>query len=116
MKVLLSWLKEFAPDIDGDPAVLSDVLSALGLTVEEMTVTGSVPDSVVLGGCWSCAPIPTPTGSSSSKWTTGRGTTLQVCCGAFNMAVGDLVPLARVGTVLPSGVGDSPPQIEGPDF
>ena len=25
-------------------------------------------------------------------------------CGAFNMAVGDLVPLATLGTVMPSGM------------
>ena len=29
---------------------------------------------------------------------------LQICCGAFNMAVGDLVPLATVGTTMPSGM------------
>jgi len=49
MKVLLSWLREFAPEIEGDPASRGDVLSALGLTVEETTVAGSVPDGVVLG-------------------------------------------------------------------
>jgi len=34
----------------------------------------------------------------------GSGSTLQVCCGAFNMTTGDLIPLARVGTVMPSGL------------
>ena len=34
MKVLLSWLREFAPDIDGDPAELGNTLSALGLAVD----------------------------------------------------------------------------------
>src|SRR5947209_19851063 len=33
----------------------------------------------------------------------GDGEALQVCCGAFNMQVGDLVPLATIGTVLPGG-------------
>ena len=104
MKVLLSWLKEFAPGIEGDPAVLSDVLSALGLTVEEMTVTGSVPDSVVLGRVLELRPHPDADRIQLVEVDDGSGTTLQVCCGAFNMAVGDLVPLARVGTVLPSGL------------
>ena len=104
MKVLLSWLREFAPDIEGDPAALSDVLSALGLTVEEMTVTGSVSDSVVLGRVLELRPHPDADRIQLVEVDDGSGTTLQVCCGAFNMAVGDLVPLARVGTVLPSGL------------
>ena len=104
MKVLLSWLKEFAPDIDGDPAALSDVLSALGLTAEEMIVTGSVPDSVVLGRVLELRPHPDADRIQLVEVDDGSGTTLQVCCGAFNMAVGDLVPLARVGTVMPSGL------------
>ena len=104
MKVLLSWLREFAPDIDGDPAALSDVLSALGLTVEEMIVTGSVPDGVVLGRVLELRPHPDADRIQLVEVDDGSGTTLQVCCGAFNMAVGDLVPLARVGTVMPSGL------------
>src|SRR4029078_6544110 len=34
----------------------------------------------------------------------GDGQALQICCGAFNMAVGDLVPLATLGTVMPDGL------------
>ena len=48
MKVLLSWLREFAPDIDGDPVELGDTLSALGLAVEEMHAIGQGLDGVVL--------------------------------------------------------------------
>ena len=50
MKVLLSWLQEFAPDIDGDPVELGETLSALGLAVEEMTITGQGLDGIVLPG------------------------------------------------------------------
>ena len=115
MKVLLSWLREFAPDIEGDPAVLSDVLSALGLTVEEMTVTGSVSDSVVLGRVLELRPHPDADRIQLVEVDDGSGTTLQVCCGAFNMAVGDLVPLARVGTVLPSGLEIARRKLRGQD-
>ena len=104
MKVLLSWLREFAPGIEGDPAALGDVLSALGLTVEDMTVTGSVPDDVVLGRVLELRPHPDADRIQLVEVDDGSGTTLQVCCGAFNMAVGDLVPLARMGTVLPNGL------------
>ena len=104
MKVLLSWLREFAPGIDGDPAALSDRLSALGLAVEEMTVTGSVPDGVVLGRVLELRPHPDADRIQLVEVDDGSPASLQVCCGAFNMAVGDLVPLARVGTVLPGGL------------
>ena len=104
MKVLLSWLREFAPGIDGDPDALGDALSALGLTVEETTVTGSAPDGVVLGRVLELRPHPDADRIQLVEVDDGSGEPLQVCCGAFNMAVGDLVPLARVGTVMPSGL------------
>jgi phenylalanyl-tRNA synthetase beta chain len=34
----------------------------------------------------------------------GDGEPLQICCGAFNMSVGDLVPLATLGTTMPNGL------------
>ena len=39
MKVLLSWLQEFAP-IDGDPQELADTLTDVGLVVEEVSTVG----------------------------------------------------------------------------
>ena len=113
MKVLLSWLREFAPGIDGDPGALSDVLSALGLTVEEMTVTGAMPGGVVLGRVLDLRPHPDADRIQLVDVDDGSGSTLQVCCGAFNMAVGDLVPLARVGTVMPSGLEISRRKLRG---
>ncbi len=104
MKVLLSWLREFAPGIDGDPGALSDVLSALGLTVEETVVTGAMPGGVVLGRVLDLRPHPDADRIQLVDVDDGSGSTLQVCCGAFNMTVGDLVPLARVGTVMPNGL------------
>ncbi len=104
MRVLLSWLREFALDIEGDPAELSDLLSALGLTVEEMTVTGTVPEGVVLGRVLGLRPHPDADRIQLVEVDDGSGETLQVCCGAFNMTTGDLVPLARVGTVMPAGM------------
>ena len=104
MKVLLSWLREFAPGIEGDPDALSDVLSALGLTVEAMAVTGAMPGGVVLGRVLDLRPHPDADRIQLVDVDDGSGSTLQVCCGAFNMAVDDLVPLARVGTVMPSGL------------
>ncbi len=108
MKVLLSWLREFAP-IEGDPAELADHLSDLGMAVEEMRVLPPL-DGVVVARVAGLRPHPeadriqlvdVELPGASGEGTNGA---LQVCCGAFNMSVGDLVPLATVGTTMPGGL------------
>ena len=47
MKVLLSWMKEFAP-IEGDPAFLADTMTDLGMVVEEVSNTGPDWDGIVV--------------------------------------------------------------------
>lgn len=104
MKVTLSWLREFAPDIDGDPVALGETLSALGLAVEDMQLTGDVVPGVVLAKVLDLRPHPDADKIQLVDVDMGDGNALQVCCGAFNMAVGDLIPLATIGTVMPSGM------------
>ncbi len=108
MKVLLSWLREFAP-IEGDPAELADHLSDLGMAVEEMRILPSL-DGVVVARVAGLRPHPEADRIQlvdvELPGAAGAGTdgALQVCCGAFNMSVGDLVPLATVGTTMPGGL------------
>ncbi len=104
MKVLLSWLREFAPDIDGDPVELGEILSALGLAVEEMTITGQGLDGIVLAKVLELAPHPDADKIQLVQVDAGDGQPLQVCCGAFNMTEGDLIPFATIGTVMPNGM------------
>lgn len=104
MKVLLSWLREFAPDIDGDPEHLAEVLSDLGLAVEELSHVGRGLDGIVIARVLATRPHPDADRIHLVDVDAGDGEALQVCCGAFNMAVGDLVPLATVGTTMPSGM------------
>ena len=47
MKVLLSWLREFAP-IEGDPADLGEQLSGLGLAVESIKPIGEGLGGIVV--------------------------------------------------------------------
>ena len=47
MKVLLSWLRDFAP-VEGDPDRIGDQLSDLGLTVEQMSILGEGLDGIAL--------------------------------------------------------------------
>lgn len=108
MKVLLSWLREFAP-IEGDPAELADHLSDLGMAVEEMRVLPPL-DGVVVARVAGLRPHPEADRIQlvdvELPGASGEGThgALQVCCGAFNVSVGDLVPLATVGTTMPGGL------------
>ncbi|HCB37043.1 MAG TPA: phenylalanine--tRNA ligase subunit beta, partial [Acidimicrobiaceae bacterium] len=112
MKVLLSWLREFAP-VEGDPAELAGHLSDLGLAVESTTVLPAL-DGVVVGRVAGLRPHPRADRIQLVDVDVGAGapgepagaapSLLQVCCGAFNMSVGDLVPLAGVGTVMPDGM------------
>ncbi len=103
MKVLLSWLREFAPGIEGDPAELGEILSGLGLAVEDMTVTGGDLDGIVLARVVDLRPHPDADKIQLVDVDAGGGEALQVVCGAFNMAVGDLIPFAPVGTTMPDG-------------
>ena len=108
MKVLLSWLREFAP-IEGDPAELADHLSDLGMAVEEMRVVPPL-DGVVVARVAGLRPHPEADRIQlvdvELPGASGEGTdgALQVCCGAFNMSVGDLVPLATIGATMPDGL------------
>ena len=108
MKVLLSWLREFAP-IEGEPAELADHLSDLGMAVEEMRVLPPL-DGVVVARVAGLRSHPEADRIQlvdvELPGATGEGTdgALQVCCGAFNMTEGDLVPLATVGTTMPGGL------------
>ncbi len=104
MKVTLSWLREFAPDIGGDPVELSETLSSLGLTVEEMTLIGEIADGVVLARVLDLREHPRADKIQLVDVDTGDGKARQVCCGAFNMAVGDLIPFATPGTVMADGM------------
>ena len=104
MKVLLSWLREFAPDINGDPDDLSETLADLGLAVEELAHVGRGLEGIVVAEVLATRPHPDADRIQLVEVDSGDGEALQVCCGAFNMAVGDRVPLATVGTTMPTGI------------
>jgi phenylalanyl-tRNA synthetase beta chain len=103
MKVLLSWLREFAP-IDADPVRVGDELSDLGLAVESMDRIGEGLDGVVVARVLDLKAHPNADRVQLVDVDRGDGEALQIVCGAFNMTVGDLVPLATTGTVMPNGM------------
>ncbi len=103
MKVLLSWMQQFAP-IEGDPDALANTLTGLGLVVEEVSTVGVDLDGVIVAKVLELAPHPEADRIQVVQVDVGDGQPLQICCGAFNMSVGDLVPLATIGTTMPSGM------------
>lgn len=103
MKVLLSWLREFAP-FEGDPVALGEELSDLGLAVESLEHIGDISDGVVVARVLTTRPHPNAENIQLVDVDAGDGEALQIACGAFNMVQGDLVPLATPGTVLPNGL------------
>jgi phenylalanyl-tRNA synthetase beta chain len=103
MKVLLSWLREFAP-FEGDPVELGRTMSDLGMAVESLDRLGEGLDGIVVAKVLDLRPHPQADRIQLVDVDAGDGEALQICCGAFNMSVGDLVPLATLGTVMPDGL------------
>ena len=105
MKVLHSWLGEFAGDLlEHDPVVLAEHLSDLGLSVEDMVTLGAAFDGIVVAKVLALRPHPDADRIQLVDVDDGTGNPRQVCCGAFNMQVGDLVPLATDGAVVAGGL------------
>ncbi|HVC15572.1 MAG TPA: phenylalanine--tRNA ligase subunit beta [Acidimicrobiales bacterium] len=103
MKTPLSWLRDFAPFDTRDPAALVTALDELGLVVEGVERVGEGLGDVVVALVEGIEAI---AGADRIRLVTvdaGQGP-LEVVCGAWNFAPGDLVPLAPVGAVLPGGV------------
>jgi phenylalanyl-tRNA synthetase beta chain len=103
VKVLLSWLREFAP-LEGGPVELGDQMSDLGMAVESMQVLGGGLGGIVVAKVLDLRPHPDADRIQIVDVDAGDGEALQVCCGAFNMTVGDLVPFATIGATMPSGM------------
>jgi phenylalanyl-tRNA synthetase beta chain len=102
MKTLLSWLQELAPFPD-DPDLLGETFTRLGTPVEEVTLLGGEWDGIVVARVEALREHPDADKVQLVDVDAGDGP-LQIVCGAFNMAVGDLVPLATVGTTMPGGM------------
>ena len=102
MRVPLSWLRDFAP-IEVPTDELTSVLNELGLIVDGVERIGEGLDDVVVSRVAEIRPIP---GADRIRHVTvdSGADAVEVVCGAWNFEVGDLVPLAPVGTVLPNGM------------
>jgi phenylalanyl-tRNA synthetase beta chain len=97
----LSWLGDYAPFASVPVDHLVTALSDLGLVVEGTTYVGADLPGVVVAEILAIRTHPNADKIRLVDVDAGRGEPLQIACGAWNMAVGDLVPLAAVGALLP---------------
>lgn len=102
MLVPLSWLRDFAPF--GEAQNLVGVLDGLGLVVEGVEEVGRGLEDIVVVRVVRIDPIEGADRIRKILVDAGGGSESQIVCGAWNFEVGDLVPLAPVGTVLPGGM------------
>ncbi|HWL45864.1 MAG TPA: phenylalanine--tRNA ligase subunit beta [Ilumatobacter sp.] len=112
MKILLSWLNDygsFADPSDADAVQrLAEVMTGLGLAVEEVVPVGATVPGVMSARVLRTEQHP-DAGHVQRVWVdTGSGESddvvTHVWCGAFNFAPGDVVPLATLGTTMPNGM------------
>lgn len=106
MKISYNWLKQYV-DFNLTPDDLAEVLTGVGLEVEEITIFETIPgglEGVVIGEVKDCAKHPDADKLSVTKVDVGSGEHLQIVCGAPNVAAGQKVVVAMVGSTLyPSG-------------
>ncbi len=103
MKVSYKWLKEFV-DIPVSPKELANRFDLTGTAVEALIPVGAALDGIFVGHIVSKERHP----DAEKLWVTtvdvGAGEPLQIVCGAQNFEAGDKVPVATVGTTMPSGM------------
>ncbi len=98
MIVTKEWLKEWVDIGDISTEKLCEVLNEIGLEVDSVTEY-KIPDKVVVGKVLKCEKHPDADKLSVCQVDTGEET-LQIVCGAKNVAKGQLVPVATVGAKL----------------
>jgi len=101
MKVPLSWLKDYV-DINVSPKDFAHELTMSGSKVEGIEVQGEDIVNVVVGKILSLEKHPEADKLQVSKVDVGNEV-IQVITGAQNVKVGDCVPVALSGALLPGG-------------
>lgn len=109
MKISYNWLKQFI-DIEWTPEQTSELLTDLGLEVEGLEKYQSVKgglEGVVVGKVLTCKKHPNADKLKITTVDLGEDAPVQIVCGAPNVAAGQNVPVATIGTTLYTEEGDS---------
>ena len=102
MKISYNWLKQFIK-IDWKSEETAALLTDLGLEVEIVDKYQSVKgglEGIVVGHVLTCIQHPDADRLKITTVDLGNGVPVQIVCGATNVAAGQKVPVATIGTIL----------------
>lgn len=109
MKISYNWLKQFIK-IDWQSEQTAALLTDLGLEVEMVEKYQSVKgglEGIVVGHVLTCVQHPDADRLKITTVDLGDGNPVQIVCGASNVAAGQKVPVATIGTILYDKEGES---------
>src|SRR3954453_8050742 len=102
MTISYNWLSEYLPQMIA-PEELSKILTSIGLEVESMEKYESIKgglNGLVIGEVLSSEQHPNADKLKKTKVNVGNNEPLQIVCGAPNVAAGQKVVVAPVGTTI----------------
>ena len=102
MTISYKWLSEYLP-VTIDPERLSRILTSIGLEVESLEKYEEVKGGLkglIIGEVLSTEKHPNADKLTLTKVSIGNGEPLQIVCGAPNVATGQKVVVAPVGTTI----------------
>mgnify|MGYP003385109934 FL=1 len=108
MKISYNWLKQFL-QTDWEAEKTGELLTDLGLEVEGIETKESIKGSlkgVVVGKVLTCKQHPNADRLKITTVDLGNGDPVQIVCGAPNVAAGQKVSVATIGTMLYDDKGE----------
>lgn len=102
MKISHNWLRQFIKT-DKTPEELSLILTNIGLEVESLEMIRTIPgglEGLVVGYVKECVQHPNADRLRITKVDVGAGEDLNIVCGAANVAAGQKVIVATIGTTV----------------
>jgi phenylalanyl-tRNA synthetase beta chain len=102
MKISYNWLKQFL-QVDWEAIKVGELLTDLGLEVEGIETKESIKGGlkgIVVGEVLTCIQHPNADRLKITSVNIGSGDPIQIVCGAPNVATGQKVPVATIGTTL----------------
>ncbi|WP_297693481.1 phenylalanine--tRNA ligase subunit beta [uncultured Eudoraea sp.] len=109
MKISYNWLKQFLK-LDWEAEKTGELLTNLGLEVEGISLFESIPGSlegIVVGHVLSCEKHPDADRLKLTTVDIGLEKPVQIVCGAPNVAEGQMVPVATIGSTLHTNEGET---------
>lgn len=109
MKISYNWLKQFIK-IDWSAEKTSELLTDLGLEVEGIDIFQSIKGAlkgIVVGHVLTCEQHPDADRLKITTIDVGEKLPLKIVCGAPNVAKGQKVAVAKIGTTLYTNEGEA---------